>query len=426
MRKKKIAFVLAGGGSKGAYECGAIIALNKMGIKADIVCGSSSGSLVGALYCQNELKVAVDMFSKLETDELFEVEKDANLFDFAKAFIFNNGADPKGLKDGIRKYIDEKKIRNSKVDFGLVTVEIPRIKAHRLWKDEIPRGKMQDYVLASASAFPMIKYHVIDGKKFIDGAYLDVMPVKMAIDRGADIVYAIDLLGNGIERKWDRKRKAKVLIISSKWELGFPLDFDSDRQRSMLKMGFLDAKKALGLYEGDYFCFEEGTFKDKDELFGADCCARFFNLNPAKVYTSRNLLPALKNAIKSFSKNGDFDEKNALDTLSTIFKSKSIDAVGNDGGYGSIVLAMATSMIRNGKDSIMYSDAIGDIFDETYAAAKYIVDNKLYKPGKKHSIVYRGVKQFIGHSLSSFNLKALRDYMTGRYFVYKIKSFFHR
>ncbi len=426
MRKKKIAFVLAGGGSKGAYECGAIIALNKMGIKADIVCGSSSGSLVGALYCQNELKVAVDMFSKLETDELFEVERDANLLDFAKAFLFNNGADPKGLKDGISKYINEEKIRKSKVDFGLVTVEIPRIKAHRLWKDEIPRGKMQDYVLASASAFPMIKYHVIDGKKFIDGAYLDVMPVKMAIDRGADVVYAIDLLGNGIERKWDRKRKAKVLIISSKWELGFPLDFDADRQKSMLKMGFLDAKKALGLYEGDYFCFEKGSFKDKNELFGADCCARFFNLNPANVYNSRNFMPALKRAIKAFAKNGDFDEKNALDTLSTIFKSKSIDSVGNDGGYGSIVLAMATSMIRDGKDSIMYNDAIGDIFDETYAAAKYIVDNKLYKPSKKHSIVYRGVKQFIGHSLSSFNLKALRDYMTGRYFVYKVKSFFHR
>lgn len=426
MGKKKTAFVLAGGGSKGAYECGAIIALNKMGIKADIVCGSSSGSLVGALYCQNELKVAVDMFSKLETDELFEVEKDANLFDFAKAFLFNNGADPKGLKDGIRKYIDEEKIRNSKVDFGLVTVEIPRIKAHRLWKDEIPRGKMQDYVLASASAFPMIKYHVIDGKKFIDGAYLDVMPVKMAIDRGADVVYAIDLLGNGIERKWDRKRKAKVLIISSKWELGFPLDFDADRQKSMLKMGFLDAKKALGLYDGDYFCFEKDTFEDKNELLGADCCARFFNLHPANVYNSRNFMPALKRAIKAFAKNGDFDEKNAMDTLSTILKSKSIDAVGNDGGYGSIVLAMATSMIRDGKESIMYRDAIGSIFDETFAAANYVVDNQLYKPARKHGIVYRGFKQFIGHNLRNFNPKAVRDYLSGRYFVYKIKSFFHK
>ena len=423
MGKKKTAFVLAGGGSKGAYECGAIIALNKMGIKADIVCGSSSGSLVGALYCQNELKVAVDMFSKLETDELFEVEKDANLLDFAKAFLLNNGADPKGLKDGIQKYIDEDKIRNSEVDFGLVTVEIPKIKAHRLWKDEIPCGKIQDYVLASASAFPMIKYHVIDGKKFIDGAYADVMPVKMAIDRGADLVYAIDLLGNGIERKWDRKHRAKVLIISSKWELGFPLDFDADRQKSMLKMGFLDAQKALGLYEGDYFCFEKGTFKNRNELFGADCCARFFNLNPARVYNKRNFLPTLKNAIKSFSKNGDFDENNAMDTLSTILKSKSIDAVGNDGGYGSIVLAMATSMIRDGKDSIMYSDAIGDIFDETFAAANYLVDKKLYKPGRKHGIIHRGLKQFIGHSLRNFNPKTLRDYLNGRYFVYKIKTF---
>lgn len=426
MRKKKIAFVLAGGGSKGAYECGAIIALNKMGIKADIVCGSSSGSLVGALYCQNELKVAVDMFSKLETDELFEVERDASLFDFAKASILNNGADPKGLKDGIMKYIDEKKIRDSKVDFGLVTVEIPRIKTHRLWKDEIPYGKIQDYVLASASAFPMIKYHVIDGKKFIDGAYADVMPVQMAIDRGANVVYAIDLLGNGIERKLSRRNKSKVLIISSKWELGFPLDFDADRQKSMLKMGFLDAQKALGLYEGDYFCFEKGSFKNKTELFEADCCGRFFNLNPAKVYNKRNFLNALKKAIKDFQANGEFDENTALETLSTIFKSDSIDMVGSDTGYGSIVLAMATNMIRKGRDSIMYNDAIGAIFDETYAAATYIVDNNLYKPTKQHSIIYRGAKQFAGNKLRNFNLKALRDYLSGRYFVYKVKSFFHK
>ena len=426
MRKKKIAFVLAGGGSKGAYECGAIIALNKMGIKADIVCGSSSGSLVGALYCQNELKVAVDMFSKLETDELFEVEKDASLFDFAKAFLLNNGADPKGLKEGIKKYIDEKKIRNSKVDFGLVTVEIPRIKAHRLWKDDIPYGKIQDYVLASASAFPMIKYHVIDGKKFIDGAYADVMPVKMAIDRGANVVYAIDLLGNGIERKLSRKNKAKVLIISSKWELGFPLDFDADRQKSMLKMGFLDAQKALGLYEGDYFCFEKGSFKNKTELFGADCCGRFFNLNPAKVYNRRNFLNALKKAIKDFQANGEFDENTALETLSTILKSNSIDMVGSDSGYGSIVLAMATSMIRDGRDSVMYNDAIGTIFDETFAAANYVVDNDLYKPAKKRGVIYRTAKQFAGNKLRSFNLKALRDYLSGRYFVYKVKSFFHK
>ncbi len=426
MRREKIAFVLAGGGSKGAYECGALIALNKMGIKADMVCGSSSGSLVGALYCQNDLKIAVDMFAELETDELFEIERDATIWDYVKAFIFRNGADPKGLKDGIKRYIDERKIRESNVDFGLVTVEIPRIKGHYLWKNDVPKGKMQDYILASASAFPMIKYHEIDGKKFIDGAYIDVMPVDMALKHGATKVYAVDLLRNGIERKTDKKKKKEILIISSKWELGFPLDFNSDRQRSMLRMGFLDAYKALGKYDGEYFCFEKNTFKNKDTLFAADCCGRFFNLNPAVVYNQRNFMRYLKSSIKDFENSGEYNEHEALDTLSAVFSSQSLDDVGEDGGYGSIVLAMAAKMMREGKESVLNSTLLSSIFDETLAAARFIVDNNLYRLHKRRGFLTRTATFFYKKALNNFKPPALLDYITGRYFVHKVKTFFHK
>lgn len=426
MRREKIAFVLAGGGSKGAYECGALIALNKMGIKADMVCGSSSGSLVGALYCQNDLKVAVDMFSELETDEVFEIERDATLWDYAKAFIFRNGADPKGLKDGIKKYISENKIRESEVDFGLVTVEIPWFKGHYLWKNDIPKGKMQDYILASASAFPMIKYHEIDGKKFIDGAYVDVMPVNMALKHGATKVYAIDLLRNGIERKFDRKNKREILTISSKWELGFPLDFDSERQRSMLRMGFLDTYKALGKYEGEYYCFEKNAFKDKDTLFAADCCGRFFNLNPAVAYNKTSFMHRLKASIKDFENSDEYDEHEALDTLSAVFSSQSIDNVGEDGGYGSIVLALAAKMMREGGESVLNSGILSTIFDETLAAARFIVDYNLYKLHNRRGFFPRVSAFFYKKALNNLKPPAVLDYITGRYFVHKAKTLFHK
>lgn len=393
MRSEKIAFVLAGGGSKGAYECGALIALNKLGIKADIVTGSSSGTLVGALYCQKELKVAIKMFSSLETDHLFEIDRNANLWDFIRAFIFNKGADPKGLRDGINRYIDENKLRKSKIDFGLVTMEIPKLKGHYLWKEDIPSGFMKDYILASASPFPMVKYHKINGKKYIDGAYVDVMPVAMALDKGADTVYAIDLLGHGIEKKIDRKFKNNITIISSKWELGFPLDFDADRQKVMLKMGYLDALKALGKYVGDYYCFKRGSFKNQEELFGADCCGRFFNLSPAEVYDKNHFVAALNKSIAKYEISAEYNEQEALSMLSSVLRAESLDGIGKSDGYGKLILAVSAKMIQTGQKDFFTRGWASEVFDETCAAAKFIVDNNLYKTNKSNVGIFRKIRR---------------------------------
>ena len=44
------ALVLGGGGAKGAYEVGAIAALDELGIKAGSVFGTSVGALHAAMY----------------------------------------------------------------------------------------------------------------------------------------------------------------------------------------------------------------------------------------------------------------------------------------------------------------------------------------------------------------------------------------
>ena len=46
------ALVLGGGGAKGAYEVGAIAALDALGVKAGSVFGTSVGALHAAMYAQ--------------------------------------------------------------------------------------------------------------------------------------------------------------------------------------------------------------------------------------------------------------------------------------------------------------------------------------------------------------------------------------
>ena len=62
--KPKIGLALGSGGAKGFAHIGVLRALEKMGIKPDIITGSSMGAIVGACYA---LGVSVNAMAKTVT-----------------------------------------------------------------------------------------------------------------------------------------------------------------------------------------------------------------------------------------------------------------------------------------------------------------------------------------------------------------------
>ena len=54
-RKMRIGLALGGGAARGWAHVGVIRALEQAGIRPDLVCGTSVGSLVGAAYAAGEL-----------------------------------------------------------------------------------------------------------------------------------------------------------------------------------------------------------------------------------------------------------------------------------------------------------------------------------------------------------------------------------
>ena len=54
-RKPRVGLALGSGSARGWAHIGAIRALEERGIKADLVCGTSIGALVGAAYASGEL-----------------------------------------------------------------------------------------------------------------------------------------------------------------------------------------------------------------------------------------------------------------------------------------------------------------------------------------------------------------------------------
>lgn len=61
----KTAVVLAGGGSRGAYQIGVWKALREMGIEYQLVTGTSVGALNGALMVQGDYEKALSVWENL-------------------------------------------------------------------------------------------------------------------------------------------------------------------------------------------------------------------------------------------------------------------------------------------------------------------------------------------------------------------------
>lgn len=269
----KRAVVLAGGGSRGAYQIGVWRALRELGIDYQIVTGTSVGALNGAMMVQGDYEVAAALWETLLTSDVVNADLPDEAPDysdprwesevwgvFLKKAIQGGGLDFSPLEGIMEKYISEERIRQSPVDFGVVTVEYPSMKALELAREEIPAGKIADYVMASAACFPAFKVKEIDRVKYIDGGYQDYMPVGLALRLGANEVIAVDLKAVGIRRK-PKDSSVPVKLVRSRWNLGPFLLFEPTLSGRNMALGYLDAKKALGALDGDWFAFEKGSWQ---------------------------------------------------------------------------------------------------------------------------------------------------------------------
>ena len=261
----KTAWVLCGGGSRGAYEIGVWQALRQAGLKPDIVTGTSIGALNGALIVQDDFESALDLWQNVEISDVmkdgFELEISAimenkeKIGPFLKKYINDKGADNTPLKEMISQRVNEEKLRNSDIDFGLVTVRYPSLQAVEISKAEIPEGKIKDYLIATSACFPAFPIHEFDGQQYIDGGYQDNMPIALALKMGADQVLAINLHYNSPIHPVLEKLP-QVQVISPSRDLGSFLSFDPVMLEKNRKLGFMDANKFLGMYCGQRYTFD--------------------------------------------------------------------------------------------------------------------------------------------------------------------------
>ena len=247
----KRGLVLAGGGAKGSYQVGAYSALKELGWHPDIITGASVGCLNAALFAIDRAGDAAELWKSIATQDVLELPQDktpAELRDFLLGVLKAGGFDLEPLGETLNRYLDEDALRAAPVRYGLVMTEMNTMRSHQCTLEDIPAGRLKEYMLASSACFPALRPREIDGVKYIDGGWRDNMPLDLAKAMGATELIGIDVDGVGYTRP--NTTGLPTRILKSHWDLGPLFEFDGARAERNISLGYFDTLRAFGRMGG--------------------------------------------------------------------------------------------------------------------------------------------------------------------------------
>lgn len=265
MSQQQYGLVLSGGGAKGAFEMGVWKAIRECDYSLGAVIGTSVGALNAAMIAQNDYELALEFWSNLTinqvldlnqkmTDTYVDIWSKESFDSFRNGFLnilFSDGLDISPLRNNLKQLISEETIRNSAIRFGLVTVDITSLKPKQLMIEDIPKGQLIDYLLASA-ALPIFQKQEIDGKTYIDGGFFDNVPINFMLEQCFNQIISVEFPAPGM-RQWVRNKNANIITVNNSEFLGGVLDFDAKQIEQNIQLGYLDALKTFDVLTGKHF-----------------------------------------------------------------------------------------------------------------------------------------------------------------------------
>ena len=253
--KKCLAFVLGGGGARGAMQVGALRALFEAGLKPDLLVGTS----IGAINATGLALWGVDLAGVEALEHAYQRVADSGLMDprliqfvlnaisrrpnlrgsrFAREFLIAEGINPE------YRFRHFQNVRLALVSADLLTGE-PIIYG---WD---PEQSVLEGVLASMAIPPWFAPIETDDRYIIDGGALSNLPIEPALRLGATEIIALDL--HDREATFDTKGMLDPLLTNLAYaithrQLGLEMELAAARHVSV-KYVNLKSSPAVQLWD---------------------------------------------------------------------------------------------------------------------------------------------------------------------------------
>ncbi len=201
MSKPKIGLALGSGGARGWSHIGVIRALEDMGIRPDMVAGTSMGALVGAAYVGGQLDALEEWARSITATKLARMV-DVNLtsgglVEAKQVDRFFHGLDmPANIED-------------QKIPYMAIATDMRS--GREVW---LKKGPIVDAMRASIALPGIISPKHLDGRWLLDGGLTNPLPVSACRAMGAEVIIAI----NPEAKKYDRMWKPTPPRKNESWE----------------------------------------------------------------------------------------------------------------------------------------------------------------------------------------------------------------
>jgi NTE family protein len=183
-----VGLALGSGSARGWAHIGVIRALEKAGVRPDVVCGTSIGALVGAAYAAGELDRLEKWVGQLGIGDV------VGFFD-----VGLSGGVLKGerLMEFFRRNFADRAIDALGVPFATVATSLRT--GAEVW---LRRGSTLDAVRASIAVPGLFAPVRWEGSWLVDGGLVNPVPVSLARAMGAEVVIAVDLGSDILGRRF--------------------------------------------------------------------------------------------------------------------------------------------------------------------------------------------------------------------------------
>jgi NTE family protein len=206
----RVTLVLGGGGMKGLAHVGAWKAVLEHGFRVSSVIGTSIGSLIGACVAGG-----------MDYDHLVALARSLQKTDIVTlnrwALLFNGIRQPAVFRDDVfRAYIASvlpvETFKELELPLSMNAVDLET--GEQVWfgaggRMDVP---LADAVYASCALPVFYPPALIDGRYYVDGGVLDALPIRRALEAGAERVIAIDVAAGPISDSAAAVEKGMVAI----------------------------------------------------------------------------------------------------------------------------------------------------------------------------------------------------------------------
>ena len=244
----KVGLVLEGGALRGIYTAGVLDVLLKNNVKVDKIIGVSAGALFGVNYKSNQPGRALRYNKKYCNNK--------NYMSFYSFFTTGNIVNREFCFDKLVNELDPfdyETYSNNNIDFYATVTNLETGKAEYHLIKDIRNEKDSEYLRASGSMPFVSRIVEVDGKKYLDGAIADSIPVDKMLTMSVDKIIVVPT------RPIDFRRRKKTTILNKLKYKKYPLF--ADKLSNRYKMYNEEVERIIDLEnQGKVFVIRPSRF----------------------------------------------------------------------------------------------------------------------------------------------------------------------